>query len=119
MKQSEAYVKLYWTETPNSLIPHLGIIREIEAKKTSHGYVWSSNGKPRFFLPEDEDGICYPAYSTDIERQEVAGISVVAIRNLYEKKLEAGKQILQQMMDTAIKELDHVRYEEVKLIQLP
>lgn len=119
MKQSEEYVKLYQTKTPNSLIPHLDFIQEIEVKKTAQGYVWDSNGKRRLFLPEDKDGICYPAHSTDIEWQEVAGISVVAIRNLYEKKLEAGKQILQQMMDTAVKELDHVRYKEVKLIQLP
>lgn len=118
MKQPEEYVKLYQTRTPNSLIPHLDFIQEIEVKKTPQGYVWNSNGKRRLFLPEDEEGICYPAH-TDIEWQEVAGISVVAIRNLYEKKLESGKQILQQMMDTAVKELDHVRYEEVKLIQLP
>lgn len=118
MKQPEEYVKLYQTRTPNSLIPHLDFIQEIEVKKTPQGYVWNSNGKRRLFLPEDEEGICYPAH-TYIEWQEVAGISMIAIRNLYEKKLESGKQILQQMMDTAVKELDHVRYEEVKLIQLP
>ena len=119
MTRTEESVKLYWTKNPNCLIPHLDTIREIEAKKTAQGYVWDNNGKRHLFLPEDKDGICYPAHTADIERQEIAGINIVAIRNLYEKKLEAGKQVLQQMMDTVIKELDHVRYEEVNLIQLP
>lgn len=60
MKQSEEYVKLYQTKTPNSLIPHLDFIQEIEVKKTAQGYVWDSNGKHRLFLPEDKDGIVIP-----------------------------------------------------------
>ena len=39
MTQTEESVKLYWTKNPNCLIPHLDIIREIEAKKTAQDLI--------------------------------------------------------------------------------
>ena len=124
MKHPEEYVKLYRAEMPYgsikaSPIPHLDTITEFEAKKTKKGYVWYVDGRRHYLLHEDENGICRRNTYPSIDVYEIAAISIVAIRNLYEKELESRKQELYQMMDTVVKELDHVRYEPVNLIKLP
>lgn len=119
MTYPKTYVKLYQAKRPINFIPHLDTVQEIKAEQTPQGYVWTVNGNRHCFLREDEEGICYPVHDTDIEKQSIAGTSIVAVRNLYEKELESRKLMLRQMMDSVVNELDHVRYEEVNLVTIP